>query len=78
MSGLYKVQVDVRPLHPREKHPTIFSTFDDLDSGESMELVNDHDPRPLLYQFQVERPDIYTWTYLEEGPLVWRVEIGKK
>jgi uncharacterized protein (DUF2249 family) len=78
MSETFKVKVDVRPLHPREKHPTIFSAFDELKSDEAMELINDHDPRPLLYQFQAERPGIFTWSYLEEGPIVWRVEIGKK
>ncbi|MGO4887980.1 DUF2249 domain-containing protein [Anaerobacillus sp. MEB173] len=74
----FAAQVDVRPISPREKHPTIFSTFDKLESGTSMELVNDHDPKPLFYQFQMERPEQFTWQYLEEGPAVWRVAIGKK
>lgn len=74
----FAAQVDVRPIQPREKHPTIFRTFDNLESGTSMELVNDHDPKPLFYQFQMERPEEFTWQYLEEGPEVWRVEIGKK
>jgi len=71
------VVVDVRPLAPREKHPTIFGTFDSLASGESLILVNDHDPRPLRYQFEFERPDQYSWTALEEGPVEWRIQIGK-
>ena len=40
-------------------------------------LVNDHDPKPLYYQFSFERAGTFTWRYLEEGPEVWRVEIGK-
>lgn len=63
---------------PREKHPVIFSTFDSLKSGEFMQLINDHDPKPLHYQFMVERADQFTWEYLEEGPDVWKVAIGKK
>jgi uncharacterized protein (DUF2249 family) len=43
-----------------------------------MELINDHDPKPLYYQFQAEMPERFTWTYLEQGPATWRVEIGKK
>lgn len=70
--------LDVRVIPPREKHPTIFQTFAALEPGESFVLLNDHDPRPLRYQFQFEHEGEYEWTYLEEGPTVWRVEIGKR
>jgi uncharacterized protein (DUF2249 family) len=69
--------IDVRSIPPRERHPLIFRTFDDLNSGEAFELVNDHDPRPLNYQFQHERAGQFEWEYLEEGPEVWRVRISK-
>jgi len=39
--------------------------------------VNDHDPKPLYYQLEAEYPKQFSWTYLESGPTVWRVEIGK-
>ncbi|MFA5915127.1 MAG: DUF2249 domain-containing protein [Burkholderiales bacterium] len=39
--------VDVRNIVPRDRHPLIFSTFDQLAPGEAMLLVNDHDPKPL-------------------------------
>lgn len=70
-------QLDVRVIPPREKHPTIFHTFEALGSGESFILVNDHDPFPLRFQFEAERPGQFTWSYLEQGPQVWRVEIAK-
>lgn len=69
--------LDVRILPPREKHPTIFATFDALPAGGSFVLLNDHDPVPLRYQLQAERPDTFTWRYLEAGPETWRVEIGR-
>jgi uncharacterized protein (DUF2249 family) len=69
--------LDVRVLPPREKHPTIFATFDALEPGASFVLLNDHDPVPLRYQFMAERPNSFTWEYLEQGPEIWRVEIGK-
>jgi uncharacterized protein (DUF2249 family) len=56
----------------------IFSTFRSLGGGESMELINDHDPRPLYYQFQAEMPGQFTWEYLQNGPEVWRVRIAKE
>ncbi len=69
--------VDVRRLVPRERHPLIFAAFEALKPGEDFMLVNDHDPKPLYYQFQAERPGEFTWDYLERGPEVWRVRIGK-
>lgn len=72
------VELDVRVIPPREKHPTIFRTFDALEPGASFVLVNDHDPFPLRHQFNAERTGEFGWEYLERGPIVWRVEISKK
>lgn len=72
-----KTTVDVRTIQPRERHPLIFRTFQDLAPGEAMMLVNDHDPKPLRYQFQAELGGGFSWDYLESGPQVWRVRIGK-
>lgn len=69
--------LDVRVIPPRDKHPTIFRTFDALAPGESFVLLNDHDPKPLRYQFEAEHAGAFTWNYLESGPAIWRVEIGK-
>ena len=71
------VELDVRSIQPRDRHPMIFETFDTLEPGESFELINDHAPTPLYYQFFHERPDQYTWEYLEEGPETWRVRITR-
>lgn len=71
------LELDVRAIPPRDKHPAIFPTFDSLKSGEAFTLVNDHDPVPLRYQFEATRTGQFTWSYLEEGPSVWRVAIGK-
>lgn len=69
--------VDVRAIAPRERHPLIFSTFRGLAAGQAMELVNDHDPKPLYYQFQAELPGGFAWDYLEAGPETWRVAITR-
>lgn len=65
-------------IDPRVRHPQIFSAFDRLNSGEFLELTNDHDPKPLYYQFMFERGDSFTWEYITEGPSEWKVLIGKK
>jgi uncharacterized protein (DUF2249 family) len=71
-------QLDVRTIQPRDRHPMIFNTFDALKPGESFELVNDHAPKPLYYQFLHERTDQFEWEYREQGPDVWRVKITRK
>lgn len=71
------VQVDVRPMPPYLRHSTIFKTFEELASGSAMMLINDHDPKPLYYQFAAEMPGKFEWNYVEQGPETWRVEIRK-
>ena len=65
--------LDVRLLPPKEKHPTIFATFDALEPRAAFVIANDHDPIPLKYQFQAERPGAFEWEYQAEGPDLWRV-----
>jgi regulator of cell morphogenesis and NO signaling len=70
--------LNVTLLEPRQKHPTIFARFDDLEEGESLTIHNDHDPKPLYYQLLGERGNIFIWEYLEEGPQSWKVRISKR
>lgn len=69
--------LDVRRLIPAQRHSIIFKTWEDLQPGKSFVLVNDHDPKPLYYQFDAEHHDQFTWDYLEAGPETWRVRIAK-
>jgi uncharacterized protein (DUF2249 family) len=68
--------IDVREIKPAERHPMIFQTFEELKPGGSFILVNDHDPKPLFYQFKFEREGQFSWDYVEQGP-DWKVRISK-
>ncbi len=70
-------EIDVRSLVPAQRHEKIFQLVDKLAPGASFVLVNDHDPKPLYYQIEAEHPKQFSWAYLEKGPVVWRVEIGR-
>lgn len=70
-------ELDVRSEPPAHRHELIFERYEALGAGEGFVLVNDHDPKPLEYQFAAERPDQFTWEYLEQGPTTWRVRIGR-
>ncbi len=69
--------IDVRTIAPRERHPLIFDTFRNLVPGGALLLVNDHDPKPLYYQFSAELAGHFEWEYVERGPDIWKVRIGK-
>lgn len=70
-------ELDVRTEPPARRHELIFDTYDKLDAGAGFILVNDHDPKPLYHQLSAEQPGTFTWDYLEQGPQVWRVRIGR-
>ncbi len=70
-------ELDVRRLAPAQRHEQIFVTFRELTGGTAFVLVNDHDPKPLYYQFAAEHPGEFTWEYTESGPERWRVRIGR-
>jgi len=78
MAETFAATLDVRPLPPREKHLRIHRTFAGLQPGTAMLLINDHDPKPLYYEFQAERSGQFEWTYVERGPEVWQVRIAKQ
>ncbi|QIO24390.1 DUF2249 domain-containing protein [Haloarcula sp. JP-L23] len=47
-------KLDLRNMAPPERHPTIHSAFDELEPGETLRIVNDHEPKPLFYELQAE------------------------
>lgn len=70
-------ELDVRPLRKPDKHPAIFHAYAAVPAGESLVLVNDHDPRHLHDEFEVEHPGGYAWEYLAKDPGAWRIRITK-
>nr|WP_314260876.1 DUF2249 domain-containing protein [uncultured Devosia sp.] len=69
--------IDVRQIAPRLRHPMIFNTFENLNAGEAFLIVNDHDPKPLQYQFAAEYPGAFDWVYEQQGPDVWQVRVSR-
>jgi uncharacterized protein (DUF2249 family) len=46
--------LDLRDVPPPERHPKIHNAFESLDSGETLRIVNDHEPKPLFYEMRAE------------------------
>lgn len=75
--GAAEPDLDVRSLPPAQRHEAIFAAYQALTPGSGFLLINDHDPKPLRYQFEAEHAGEFTWDYLEECPRAWRVRIGR-
>ena len=69
--------IDVTAIEPSLKHSTIFDAFDSINAGDAVVISNDHDPKPLYYQMLGERGNCFSWTYLVNGPEIWKIEIKK-
>lgn len=69
--------LDLRAIPPRERHPLIFGRFDALATGQALQLVNDHNPQPLHFQFEDRVFGQFEWDTLEAGPAVWRIQITR-
>ncbi len=69
--------LDLRPMMPFERHEKIFEMWEGLSPGETLRIINDHDPKPLRYQFEVEYNGHYEWDYEQRGPKDWIVKIRK-
>lgn len=52
--------------------------FDRLNAGESLVLLSDRDPVPLLCELQAQRPDLFEWTPRESSPGNYSVQIFRR
>ena len=71
------ITLEVRSMPPWERHSKIFDIFDNLPAGDTLKIINGHDPRPLHYQFMHERTDQFEWDAEEKGPQHWEASIKR-
>lgn len=70
--------LDVRPVEPKHRLETIMGAYDALRPGEALELVVDHEPQCMYYTLEaLHGTGTFTFVNKENGPEVWRVEVGK-
>jgi uncharacterized protein (DUF2249 family) len=74
-SSPFERVIDVRDIEPRFRHEIIGRLFENLMPEAALQLIADHPPKPLRYQFEMRYGDRCRWTYLEEGPEVWKVRL---
>ncbi|MCM3634586.1 DUF2249 domain-containing protein [Paenibacillus camelliae] len=74
----YTATINATEYPPHLKHKVIFETFNKLNAGEAMLLINDHDPKPLRFQFESMYEGQYDWEYVQQGPTLFQVKISKQ
>ena len=60
-----------------ERYDKIFQIWNNLKSGETLKIINDHDPKPLRYHFATTQEGEFQWEYEQEGLIDWIVKIKK-
>lgn len=73
-----EILIEAQSIPATIRHSEIFKAFDSLSAGESLIIVNSHDPKPLLMQFEEQRSSQFFSSYLESGPTSWQVKLTKK
>ena len=67
-------ELDARSIPAARRHSSIHDAFEDLEPGETLTILNDHEPKPLFYEFQAEvdafDEDGYSVEAVEDGTFV--------
>lgn len=71
------VTLDVRALAPNERPAMILSVFRSLLPGQAIEVVCDHEDKPLRELLRAMLPDRFSWADLEQVPGRWRAAITR-
>ncbi len=69
--------LDARTLSPSIRRDTLVAAVLGLSPGEQLVIASDHDPARLhgVITEQLDGPP--DWTYLQSGPDLWRVRVGR-
>ncbi|MBI5131562.1 MAG: DUF2249 domain-containing protein [Rhodopseudomonas palustris] len=67
--------IQVAEIEPRLRHGIIEELFRHLSPGHGLQIVVDHDPRRLRFLLDVSFGSQCDWTYLEQGPDLWRIRL---
>lgn len=70
-------EIDVRPISRQRRHPVIFEAYKQLSIGQSLILLNDHEPCGLRDEFERELAGAFGWEALPITDAAHRVRITK-
>ncbi len=71
-------ELDARAIPHKIRHGAVIGAFGQVRTGAAMVLLAPHDPKPLLAQLRDIEGEAVEISYLQEGPEVWRLRLGRK
>ncbi|OAV62370.1 DUF2249 domain-containing protein [Enteractinococcus helveticum] len=71
-------EIDVRAVPPPQRHHLVFDAYAQLAVGESLTVINDHEPRGLKDEFDREFAGSFSWDPLPQVAQEYRVRITKR
>ncbi|HWV38040.1 MAG TPA: DUF2249 domain-containing protein [Vulgatibacter sp.] len=72
------LDLDMRPVEPRDRYETIMGAYRALSRGSTMRLTLDHDPSCMYYTLEAtEAEGSFAFRRIDDGPEVWRAEVTK-
>jgi uncharacterized protein (DUF2249 family) len=74
-SGTNERVINVADIDPQHRHAILFRLFEHLAPDQSLQIVVDHNPRRLRLLLETQHGARCGWSYVEEGPDVWRVRL---
>lgn len=69
--------IDIRNIEARHRDVVVCRLFAFLDPHGSLQLIADHDPAPLRLELEAQHGQGCRWTYLAQGPDLWRVRLQR-
>jgi uncharacterized protein (DUF2249 family) len=70
--------IDPRTLPRGTCRDTILGALSQLEIGDALMIVNDHDIAPMRAALAMSNFGRFSFTYLEDGPVVWRIRIERE
>lgn len=71
------IAIDLRITPQQERRFRVFDIFDNLNVGDTLKIVYDHDLQPLYYRLLNERRGEFAWKCEQESTEEWTVWIKK-
>ncbi len=69
--------LDVREIDKSFRKKIILNLFNELDDGQQLILISNHNLAPLNKLFQKQKHGFFEWHDLQNGPDIWRISITK-
>lgn len=71
-------ELDISEANHPDCREDLLGKLRNLPENEKLTVYSDHDPEPVLHQFQEETSGEITWDYHEDGPEKWELVIDKE